>query len=141
MTEVRRAWLVFHGALVLVLGMAAGFGFATAIGDEAGVRAWRMAHLEGVLNGLVLIGAGAAGSLLRLGDGAQRLLVWSLAITAWANTVASVIAASAGVRGLQPGGPLANNVVFVLFLVAVVTVFVGLFCLAIGAWQRARGGS
>lgn len=138
MTESRRAWLVFHGALMLILGMVAGFGFATAIGEQTDLRAWRMAHLEGVLNGLVLIGAGAAGSVLRLGEGAQRLLVYSLAVTAWANTVASVLAASTGVRGLQPGGPLANNVVFLLFLIAVITVFVGLGLLALGALERAR---
>lgn len=138
MSDSRSAWLVFHGALVLLLGMVAGFGFATAVGEQADPRAWRMAHLEGVLNGLLLIGAGAAGRLLRLGEGTQRLLVLSLVVTAWANTVASVCAAMAGVRGLQPGGPLANQVVFVLFLIAVITVFVALGLLALGAWNRAR---
>jgi hypothetical protein len=133
MSEKQRAWLVFHGALVLALGMAAGFGFASAVSGEVDVRAWRMAHLEGVLNGLLLIGAAAAGGLLALGEGARRVLVWSLAITAWGNTVASVIAAAAGVRGLQPGAPFANALVFWLFMLGVVAVLVSLMLLAAGA--------
>lgn len=53
--------LVLHGALVFLAGMAAGFPYAiavvTGVGEAAeaynpeAVRAWRMAHMEGILNG------------------------------------------------------------------------------------------
>ena len=88
MSERLQALLVAHGALIFLAGMIAGFPFAFHIlgrvelwpipgsldlqipGDY---RGWRMAHLEGILNGLLLIGVGAVGSRLRLGDRCSAL--------------------------------------------------------------------
>ena len=69
MNERDQRTLIRHGALVFLLGLAAGFPFAIEIlgrfdlwpvsiemdmpGDY---RGWRMAHLEGVLNGMLLTG-------------------------------------------------------------------------------------
>src|SRR5262249_46368507 len=71
MNDRLRSLMVGHGALVFLVGMVAGFPFAFAIlgrivlwpfpgaidwTGSTDVRAWRMAHLEGILNGLTLIG-------------------------------------------------------------------------------------
>jgi len=117
--------LAFHGAAVILLGLLAGFPYALVVtGDLAGSeRAWRMAHMEGVTNGLLIFGVAAVAPVLRLGAGARRALVACLLFTAWANTVASVIGAATGNRGLALAAPPANALVFVLFSAAIVTVF------------------
>ena len=127
--------LIVHGAGVILVGMLAGFGFAFVItGDVAGSeRAWRMAHLEGLLNGLVLLAVAGVSDRLALRASRATLLAWSLIVTAWANVVASILAAVCNVRGLTPGGSLANTVVWGLFVIAVVTVLLALVLVAIGA--------
>mgnify|MGYP003694112701 CR=1 FL=1 len=62
-----RARLVFHGAVVVMLGLLAGFPHAFVltgqlVGEE---RAWRMAHLEGLLNGMLMMLAGGGRGLAR----------------------------------------------------------------------------
>jgi hypothetical protein len=136
MSERWRALLVAHGALVFLLGLAAGIPYGLVLigwafpGDD---RGWRMAHLEGVLNGILLIAVAAAGGQLRLSERAQRWLAWGLVATAWGNAVASVLAPLFEVRGLQAGGSFANTLVWLLFMLAVVAVVVAMVLVARGA--------
>ena len=138
MDERRRRRLGFHGAIVIVLGLLAGFPFALVIlGQMQGdLRAWRMAHLEGVLNGLLLWAAAGVGPVLRLSQRSQDVLLWSLVIVAYGNTLASVLAATSGERGLEPGGNAANMTVYVAFMLAVVAMFVALGYVAGGSRPR-----
>lgn len=128
--------LVAHGALVFIVGLVSGFPLATATlaqptpGD---VRGWRMAHLEGVLNALVCFAVAAAGPLLRLSPRAHRVLTWTVIVTAWGNQIASVMGPLLGGRGLELGHGLVNDLMFVLFLVAVVTIFVAMGLVVHGA--------
>ena len=130
--------LVLHGAIVVLLGMVAGFPYGSAVTGGEDPRAWRMAHLEGVLNGLMMIAIGAARSRLVLKPALQRLLFWTLVITGYGNVMASILAAASGQRGLQPGGALANNLVFGGFMLAVVGVLVALILVVVGAMAGAR---
>ncbi|MGH9889224.1 MAG: hypothetical protein ACREBE_27065 [bacterium] len=129
-----RARLLYNGALVVLLGLLAGFPYALVVtGQMAGEeRAWRMAHLEGLLNGmLALIAAGVWDSLV-LSARQRRWLALSLILAAWGNAVASILAASAGVRGLALAGPPLNAVVYLLFVAAIVAVFIGVGLLVRG---------
>jgi hypothetical protein len=132
--------MIFHGAVVIALGLAAGFPYAFVItGDLPGSeRAWRMAHLEGVVNGLLLLAVAGVWNSLVLGARAQAVVAWALVVTAWGNLVASTLGAVFGVRGLTPGGPASNRLVYVLFMAAVVTVLVAVALVITGA--RERGG-
>jgi len=135
-----RVSLVRHGIILVLLGLLAGIPFALVItGDLAGeVRAWRIAHLEGVLNGLMLLGVGAAGGLIRLPPVRARVLVVGLLVAGYGNLVASVLAAAFGVRGLTPTGPAANVAVLALFTAAAVGVFAAL-CIALAGTLDSRG--
>jgi len=141
MTDRQRALLVANGAVVFVVGMIAGFPFALVVlGTPVGpgdVRGWRMAHLEGILNGLLLVAIAAAGGHLRLGPRAQGVLFWSLVVTAWGNEIASVIGPLLGGRGLEFGGGVTNSVMYVLFMIAVVTVLVAMAVVLWGALRKA----
>ncbi len=138
MHEALRRRLAFHGAVAILLGLLAGFPFAFVIlGQMNGdLRAWRMAHLEGLLNGMLLWAVAGIGAVLSLGDGAQRTLVWALVVTAYGNSLAAILGAAAGQRGLEPGGTLANTTVYVMFMVALAAVFVAVGTVAAGARRR-----
>jgi hypothetical protein len=138
MHDDARRQLGFHGAIAIFLGLVAGFPFAFVIlGQMAGdLRAWRMAHLEGVLNGLLLWAVAGFGSVLRLGKRGQQTLVWALVVTAYGNSIAAILGATAGERGLEPGGNLANMTVYLLFMAALVAVFVAVGAVAAGARRR-----
>jgi hypothetical protein len=138
MDRKRASLLAAHAAIVLLIGLIVGFPFATATTAGGDVRAWRMAHLEGLLNGLLMLGVAAASPFLTLGARAQGVLFWALIVTGYGNALASWLAAGSGERGLAAGGTLANNLVFAGFMIAVVTVIVALLVTAIGAFRAAR---
>jgi hypothetical protein len=154
MSDRQASLLVANGALVFLLGMLAGFPFAflllgkialwpipgsiewTMPGD---VRGWRMAHLEGVLNGLTLIGVAAVAPRLRLRERTARVLTWSLLAMAWGNQVASLIGPIFGGRGLEFGKGVANSLMYLLFVAAIVGVLVGMWIVFRGAMASLRG--
>jgi len=138
-----RAKLIFHGSIVILLGLLAGIPYALVVlGSMQGeIRAWRMAHLEGVLNGLVCLGAAGVFAHLTLDAKKQSILTWALIAMAYANVFASIIGASTGNRGLEFAAPAANIVVFLLFTIAIVGVFVGVGLLAYGARPSGGGGA
>jgi len=132
--------LVGHGLVVILLGLLIGFPYALVLtGSMAGSeRAWRMAHLEGVLNGLLLVAIGAARESLALSERESRWLAWALILTAYGNVIASAIGAAVGERGLSPEPPLANLVVYAGFIAAVVAV---LFAIGLAVRAAFRSNS
>ena len=132
-----RMRMVFHGAVVVLFGMLAGFPYAFVVtGDLPGSeRAWRMAHLEGVLNGLVLLAVAGVAERLVLPPRGAAVLAWALILTGYCNVVAAVLGATFNVRGLVPGGSVVNTVVYTLFIIAIAGIFVGMALVALGAWR------
>jgi len=141
--RTRPETMIFHGAVVILLGLLAGFPYALVVTGAlaSSERAWRMAHLEGVLNGLLVIAVAAVWDRLALVGRKRDVLVWSLVLMAYGNVVASAIGATFAVRGLAPGGSFSNTLVYGLFMAAVVGVVIGLGLVAEGAWKRRRAGA
>ena len=152
MTERDQRILVAHGALVFLLGMAAGFPFAFEILGRAelwpipgsvtvdppgDVRGWRMAHLGGILNGVLLIAVAAVGPRLQLGARGLAWVKWGLLACAWGNIVASWIGPLTETRGLSFTGLSWNSLVYLLFVVAVV----GVIGAMIAVFRGARGAA
>jgi hypothetical protein len=142
-TSRMRARLVYNGALVMLLGLLAGFPHALVItGQLAGEeRAWRMAHLEGLLNGLLALGAAGVWDVLVLSPRQRSWLALSLIVAAWGNAIGAVLAASFGVRGLAPAGPAMNAVVYALFTAGVIAVLIAAVLLVRGGARAIRGDS
>jgi hypothetical protein len=121
--------MIFHGAAVIWLGLMAGFPFGFVIMGrmEGDLRAWHMAHMEGILNGLLTLAAAAVLKHLSIDERRVPLYAWSFIVAAWTNIVASIIAAIAHQRGLELAMPISNLVVFTIFVVGVLAVLVGLY--------------
>jgi hypothetical protein len=144
MTQRAGLQILFHGAIVLFVGLLCGFPFAAAVidtwGDEA-VRAWRLAHVGLAGVGIWLIATGAALPRLALGDRTASVLAWSVVMSAYAFVLALLIAPVAGVRGLQRSGPALNWVVFASNTVGALAALVGGALMIIGAYRALRAGS
>ena len=97
-----RLRLFMHGAIITVIGLLSGFGFLFQILDSVSVwplvieleggfpgseRGWRLAHVAGISNGLMMIIAGLALVHIDAGRRAQAWVVWGMVYTGWANTL------------------------------------------------------
>lgn len=131
---------VLHGVLMILAGMVlAGFPLTFHIVEQVygqpmpmpvggDARGWMMAHLEGLMNGLLVIALALA---TRIGGelkaGRERWLVPALLIAGWGNVVASILAPILGVRGMAFDNHAANNLVTGLFTVALVASFAAFY--------------
>lgn len=135
-----RRKLIGHGALLVFAGGVIGFGFLFfligkialwPIPGEINVQlpgtydGWRMAHLEGILNGVLLWLTAAVLRFLPFGEiGLRRTVNW-LIIVGWTFVIASTIdPLFLDSRGLEFGGPFSNLVAFFLFYVGVLAVMI-----------------
>jgi hypothetical protein len=140
--------LIVNGALVLLAGYAAGFPYGSMVTAEiSGVasnipgdmRGWHMAHLEGVLNGMLMIAAAAAAGHLAMSDRLQKVLFWGLVVAGWTNVVASTLSPLTGGRGTGPTGLDWNTFNFVVFIAGVIGAVVAAIALVVAGLRTAKG--
>ena len=147
-----RAMMVAHGAALFLLGLASGIPFAFEIlqrielwplpfsipADIPGdVRGWKMAHLEGILNGMTLFAIAGISQLLRFTPRSASVAYWGAVLAAWANTVASIIGPLTETRGLAFGG-FWNSIVYLLFVAAIIGIVAAMIAILQAAWRAAR---
>ncbi|MGE5851129.1 MAG: hypothetical protein ACM362_13455 [Candidatus Methylomirabilota bacterium] len=141
MKERRQIQMVFHGAIVVFLGLLFGlpFGVGVAAGwREEPVQAWRVAHAGMVAVGMLLIAIGAALRHLVLGQRQTSWLVWSLVASAYAFTLAVLLRGVGGAKGFQPTGPILNWIAFLSNMVGIVGSLVGVALTIRGASTALR---
>jgi hypothetical protein len=130
--------LLFHGAVLLLIGLLTGVPYGEAITEGWGPeseRAWRVAHTGMTAGGVTLIAIAGALRHVRLGDGAAAWLVWSLVATAYGAVVGLGLGPILGVRGLEPVGPPANVLVFLANAVLAMGALVATVLLVKGTWS------
>ncbi|AEG47860.1 hypothetical protein Sphch_0159 [Sphingobium chlorophenolicum L-1] len=118
---------VLHGALMILTGLIiAGFplvmlvardsyGYVPAFDPGGDYRAWLMAHLEGLLNGLLVIALTYAAALRPSTKRRATVIFWSLLAMGWGNTMASILAPIFTVRAMTVDGSMANDLIFGIF--------------------------
>lgn len=138
-----------NAVLVILVGMALGgfplvwvvvktvYGAAPPLALPGDYRAWNMAHLEGILNGLLMLALAAAARLGAPEPKSDRLFVAALLAAGWGNALASVAAPLLGVRGMTFDADPANNLVAGIFTLALVA---GLYAIGWTAVRLARRG-
>lgn len=158
MSERMRAALFFNGtgliALALLLGWVWFFALlgkivlwplpidiALAIPDDG--RAWRMAHMEAITQGLLLMGFAFGGRYMHLSPRQFTCLFWSALVSTWLFTLTAAANAMLGTRGLAfGGGPfkagLANDVIYLLGWPPVLGVHIMLGLALLGLWKHHR---
>jgi hypothetical protein len=111
--EVAR-FLMLQGAIVVFLGVLAGFPFWLAIIRDRGpdaIRAWRVAHTTLIADGLLLLIVSLMRPHLALSGSVAWLLGWALVASAYGFVFALAVGAWVGERGLAPV-PLGRNSLF-----------------------------
>jgi len=153
MTAIERGQrlLIGHGALVLLFGFAVGFGFLFFLIGEVSLwpipgkieyqlpgtyDAWRMAHMEGIANGLLLwILAAVLPTIATFMEKIYRIAL-GMVVVAWTIVVASLLdPLFPDARGLMFSAEsnVPNAFAFFLFYVGIVLVIVIVSAIAIKA--------
>ena len=106
-------------------------------------RAWIMAHLEGITNGLLLMAIAAVSGFLSLSERQCKWLFYSSLTFAWLFTLPAIANAWFGTRGLAFGGgpfgdSLANNVIYLTGWPPITAVHIAFGLLLIGSWNHYR---
>tara|TARA_R110002072_G_scaffold5527_12_gene35462 strand:+ start:3675 stop:4181 length:507 start_codon:yes stop_codon:yes gene_type:complete len=158
MTERQKSLLVLNGIGLLISSALSGWlHFFQLLGEidlwpfinhiEAQVpgesRAWVMAHLEGITNGLLLMAIACCSGFLALSIRQSQVLFYSALTFGWLFTLPAIANAWFGTRGLAYGGgpwgpSLANDIIFVIGWLPMIAVHIAFPLLAYGAWKHYR---
>lgn len=114
--------LLFHGAMVLSIGLLSEIPYGSAINqkkDEEVVRAWRVAHSGLSMGGTTTIAFAAAINQLDVNAIALSILVWSSVISGYGFGLALPYGAWVGHRGLAIGKTIENKIVYMGNMVGV----------------------
>ncbi|MGL5941027.1 MAG: hypothetical protein ACRC2S_11635 [Waterburya sp.] len=115
--------LLFHGAIVLLIGSLSGIPYGSAITqkkDEEVIRAWRVAHSGLSIGGTTMIAFAAAIYQLEINAVSEAMpkalalsiLVWSSVISGYGFCIALTYGAWVGHRGLSIGKTIENKIVY-----------------------------
>tara|TARA_R110000868_G_scaffold100968_11_gene277980 strand:- start:53 stop:550 length:498 start_codon:yes stop_codon:yes gene_type:complete len=131
-------WIWFFALLNAIVLWPLPIDIPVTIPDDG--RAWRMAHMEGITQGLLLMALGLGGQFMRLKPKQYVWLFWSSLVTGWLFTVPTIFNAIYGTRGLAfGGGPfkagLANDVIYLTGWPPVVAVHIMLGLTVLGLWR------
>ena len=123
-----RLFLIRHGAIVAVLGSIAGLGYMFDITVEfpGSLKAWHLAHLQGVLTGIMILAVSSLVTRLSLDDRKLRILAYSFVVFGYCYSIGPMFGAVAGVKGLEPVPPAANLLFYASNTVASLSVLLGL---------------
>ncbi len=102
-------------------------------------RAWRMAHMEAITQGLMLMGLAAAGPFIKLGATQLKCLFWSALTTAWLFTIPAIFNAIFETRGLAFGGApfksgIANDLIYLAGWPPMIAVHIMIVLVISGLW-------
>lgn len=90
--------LMWHGALLFLLGLLAGFLEQKFSNPRMGLAA----HLEGLMNGTFVLAVGAAWTEVRLAPRSIRLTFWTLLYGSYVNVLVTALAATFGTAAMTP---------------------------------------
>jgi hypothetical protein len=113
--------LVLHGAIILLLAQLAGYVLFRAINaspqDATRTGMWRMSHSATSMGAVFLVALGPVVPHLRLGASLSAFMVAALIGSTYALCLGTIAAGFTGHRGTRAGGPWANALVYVLYVV------------------------
>jgi hypothetical protein len=128
--------LVFHGTVVLLVGLLCGAPYGRAVNRNAPeqiVNSWRVAHGSLPLGAALMFGV--AGVLAHLRGGALKwVIALSFIVSSYAFCFSLPLAAVVGHRGLSSGGPATAKLVYAGNLVGALSSLVAAAALLYAAY-------
>ena len=124
--------LALHGSIVLAISLISGLFLYTDILKNKNEAAWHLSHAGGSARGIMLIALAAVVHLPVLPFWQVSTLVWLIIFFTWTSTLAMIIAAISGERGLRFSGSITNKLVYILYGVGVIAVFPAFLLLIFG---------
>jgi len=140
MREQVRRKLVFHAGMVITLGMLSGIPLAmTALGYmESQVSDWTLSHMEGLVNGLLMLAVAAAGGLLYLTPKQGTALYGCILFTGYSNALYGWVRGVSGQAGMDFAAPISNQIAALLGGLPIVTAFIAIALLMLGASRHSQ---
>lgn len=129
--------LVFHGAIVLLIGLLCGAPYGRAINRDAPahtVHAWRVAHASLPMGAALMFGAATALPLLAPSAAVAWCIAGLLIASGYSFCLSLPLAALTGHRGLRRDGPGAAQLVYLGNLSGAVTSLLAAAVLAYAAY-------
>jgi hydroxylaminobenzene mutase len=134
---------MWHGALLFLLGLLTGF----AESHFANVRMGLAAHLEGVMNGILLMVLGAIWPEVRLAGAAKSTAFWTALYSTYFNWLFTTLAAIFGTGALSPitapgfrAQPWQENLVTAGLMSVGIVIVISVALILWGLRERARQG-
>jgi hypothetical protein len=137
--------IAFHAVIVLFLGMVSGLFWGMLMNDAASSisqqSAWRLAHIEGFANGVLMMLIALSYPLINPQGRAEKVIRIGIIVTGYSNILASMYGGIFDARGLMPSADstVHDLVVYCGFVPGVVAIFVVLPTIAISLRRRVGG--
>ena len=129
--------LIFHGAIVLLIGLVCGAPYARAIKRNAPahtVHAWRVAHASLPIGAGLMLAAAASMPLLSVGPGLLWGVALSLIVSSYAFCISLPLGAVVEHRGLSSEGPWQAKAVYAGNMVGAWSSLVGAVLLVVAGY-------
>ena len=129
--------LVFHGAVVSLIGLLCGAPYGRAVNRKAPehiVHSWRVAHASIPLGAALMFGVAAVLSHLRGGASLKWVVAVFFIVSSYAFCFSLPLAAIVGHRGLSSRGPTSAKLVYLGNMIGAVSSLVAAAALLYAAW-------
>ena len=129
--------LVLHAGAVIMLGMLSGIPLAMTLTKyiEGSPSDWTLSHMEGLINGLLMLAIAGCGSLLKLSTLQERILFGCLLFTGYGNALYGWVRGLSGQAGMDFAPPISNQIAALLGGLPILTAFVAIIMLMVGAYN------
>src|SRR5690349_15923654 len=130
--------LVFHGAIILLVGLLCGAPYGRAINGRAAahiVHSWRVAHLSLPIGAILMFAVAPLLASFTVVGQIKQLIADLLIVSGYSFCAALPLAAMVGERGLSHRGRLKAKAVFVGNLVGAVTSLLASLILVYAAFE------
>jgi hypothetical protein len=133
-----RLRLIFHGAVVLLVGLLSGVPTVVESINESG-RFWHTAHEALIMMGIWMLAVSSLFAVRVLERRERAALFWSLIVMGYGFSVALVLGGAVGANAFEPGGTPATFTAFVAAVLGIGGAFVATALTLMGARAALKG--
>lgn len=130
--------LCLHGAVMIFAAFCSGFVMGgIGMGQlEASFEDWKLAHMEGLINGMMLFALAGCLHWLALSEARARVLAICLVAMGYCNTLFGLMRGFTGELGYQFEGSLANDITAAAGMLGVPLGIIAFSLVFVGALNR-----